>query len=288
MVGIEIHCVVAIGALVGEGPVWDDRTQCLWWTDINARTMYRFDPARETNESFKLPVRVGSFALREAAGFVLAAEQGFWLWDPATSVLEHLHEVHDPASNHRMNDGGCDRQGRFVASSMNLDDVKQPTGGCWRLDGTHRSEQLLDGLHIGNGIAFSPAGDRFYVADTIADTVWRCRYDVATGKLGERQEFARFEDIAGRPDGATVDAEGGYWIAGVGGGRVYRFTPDGQLDRTIEVPISKPTRPMFGGPRLDQLYLTSISLGAEEPNAGGLFRIEGLGIAGLPEPRFRG
>ena len=285
---VRIRCVVEIRAIVGEGPVWDERAQRLWWTDINGRTMHRFDPVTETNESFVLPVRVGCFALREAGGFVLAAEHGFWLWNPDTGALDHLHDVHDPATNHRMNDGGCDRQGRFVASSMNLDNDKKPTGGCWRLDTDHRSERLLDGLHIGNGIAFSPSGDRFYVADTITDTVATHPYDIATGTIGARAEFANFRDIPGRPDGATVDAEGGYWVAGVGAGRLYRFTPDGRLDRTIEIPVSKPTRPMFGGPGLDHIYLTSISAGTDEPLAGSLFRIEGVGISGLPEPRFRG
>ena len=288
MVDVRIRCVVDVGALVGEGPVWDDRTQRLWWTDINGRTMHRFDPDREVNDSFAMPVRVGSFALREQGGFVLAAEHGFWLWDPDTGRLDHLHDVHDPTSNHRMNDGGCDRQGRFVASSINLDAEKQPTGGCWRLDADHRSERLLDGLHIGNGIAFSPTGDQFYVADTMTDTVSCHAYDVMAGTIGPREPFVHFKDIAGRPDGATIDAEGGYWVAGVGGSRVYRFTPDGRLDRTIDVPISKPTRPMFGGPALDHMYLTSISTGIDESQAGGLFRIEGLGVSGLPEPRFRG
>ena len=288
MAEMRIRCLVDIGALVGEGPVWDDRTQRLWWTDINGRVMHCFDPADETNTSFKLPVRVGSFALRESGGFVLAAEHGFWLWNPASGALDHLHDIDDPSSNHRMNDGGCDRQGRFVASSMNLDDVKRPTGGCWRLDADLGSERLLDGLHIGNGIAFSPTGDRFYVADTLADTVWVHDYDIATGRIGPRREFIRFDSIAGRPDGATVDAEGAYWIAAVFGSCIHRFLPDGRLDRTIAVPVTRPTRPMFGGKALDQLYFTSLGIDGGEPQAGGLFRIDGLGITGLPEPRFRG
>jgi L-arabinonolactonase len=288
MVEIRIECVVDKHARVGEGPVWDDRAHCLWWTDINGRTMHRFNPADGTDKVHELPVRVGCFALRETGGFVLAAEFGFWLWDPQTNRLDHLHDVAPPGDDWRMNDGGCDRQGRLVASSMCTDPNRRPIGGCWRLDATHRSEKLMDGLHIGNGIAFSPAGDQFYIADTTVNTVWRAAYDPATGAVGERHEFVHFKNLQGHPDGATVDSEGGYWIAGVGGARLYRFAPDGRLDRSIKVPITKPTRPMFGGPDLDQLYLTSIGIDATEPGAGGVFRIEGLGFTGLPEPRFRG
>ena len=129
MVDIRIECVVDKHARVGEGPVWDDRAHCLWWTDINGRTMHRFDPADGADEAYELPVRVGCFALREAGGFVLAAEHGFWLWDPHANHLDHLHDVAAPGDDWRMNDGGCDRQGRLVASSMCTDSNRRPIGG---------------------------------------------------------------------------------------------------------------------------------------------------------------
>ncbi len=189
-----------------------------------------------------------------------------------------------------MNDGGCDRQGRFLASSMNLEDPKKPTGACWRLNADLSVDKLADGLHIGNGIAFSPAGDRFYLADTTLDQVWVHDYDPASGKVGERRAFASTEALAGKPDGATVDADGFYWLAGVMGSQLYRFRPSGERDRVIDFPTTKPTRPMFGGRDLDILYVTSIgaNAAADDPQAGGLFSVTGAGVRGLPEPRFAG
>lgn len=285
---MKIECVVDAHAQVGEGPVWDGADGVLWWTDINGRLMHRFDPKGGNDTAYELPFRVGCFALREKGGFVLAAEHGFWFWKPG-SEPEHVLDVEADRADNRMNDGGCDRQGRLFGSSMNLAADKKPTGAVWRLNADLSVEKVADGLHIGNGIAFSPAGDRFYLADTTVDTVWAHDYDTA-GRVGERQVFASTETLAGKPDGATVDAEGGYWLAGVMGGQLYRFLPSGELDVTIDMPTTKPTRPMFGGAGLDELYVTSIgsNAAANDPQAGGLFRITGLGFTGLPEPRFAG
>ena len=188
-----------------------------------------------------------------------------------------------------MNDGGCDRQGRFLAASMNGEEPRRANGGCWRLNADLSVEKLDDGLSIGNGIAFSPPGDRFYLADTTAEMVWVRDYDPETGSIGPRRDFVSLAALDGQPDGATVDAQGGYWLAAVGGARLYRFEPDGKLDITVEIPTRRPTRPMFGGADLGDLYLTSIGVNAQDDAlAGGLFRLRGHGHRGLPEPRFRG
>lgn len=284
---MKVTCVLDAQAQVGEGPVWDEAAQVLWWTDINGRAMHRHDPATGENVRFDLGMRVGCFALREQGGLLLSAEHGFWTWDPATGGLEHLLDVEADRPDNRMNDGGCDRQGRLVASSMNLSNPRRPTGACWRLSKDAAVEQVADGLHIGNGIAFSPSGDRFFLADTTAATVWVHDYDGETGRIGPRAVFADLSGLRGLPDGATVDEDGYYWLAAVQGGRIYRFAPDGRLDRTIEMPVSLPTRPMFGGPGLDRLFVTSIRA-AGEALSGGLFVVDGLGVRGCPEPRFAG
>lgn len=283
----RVTCLVDAKDQLGEGVVWDDALNVLWWTDINGRRLHRLDPASGRETIFPFDMRIGCFALRQRGGLILSAEHGFWFWDPATGKLDHLFDVEADRPDNRMNDGGCDRQGRLLASSMSLLSPRQPTGACWRLDADLRVERVADGLHCGNGIAFSPAGDRFYLADTDALRVWSHDYDPATAAIGARRPFVDATGLAGRPDGATVDAEGGYWLAGVRGGHVYRFAPDGRLDRTIDVPVSLPTRPMFGGPALDRLYVTSIRVDGE-PLSGGLFVIEDLGAVGLPEPRFAG
>jgi sugar lactone lactonase YvrE len=287
MVAPRVTCLVDAKDQVGEGPVWDGVDEVLWWTDINGRRLHRLDPRSGREEIFDLNVRVGCFALRTGGGLILAAEHGFWTWDPSTGQLDHLLDVEAERPDNRMNDGGCDRQGRLLASSMSLASPRQPTGACWRLGADLRTELVAEALSVGNGIAFSPKGDRFYLADTSAGRVWVHDYDPAIGTIGPRRTFVDTTGLAGRPDGATVDAEGGYWLAGVGGGQVYRFAPDGRLDRTIDLPITRPTRPMFGGSDLDRLYVTSIRADGE-PFSGGLFVIEDPGARGLPEPRFAG
>lgn len=289
MVTMKIECVVDARAQVGEGPVWETAEQVLWWTDINGRTVHRFDPKTGKDTVHDMPFRVGCLALRERGGFILAAEHGFWFWQPGKAP-EHILDVEADRPKNRMNDGGCDRQGRLIASSMNLDGQKEATGACWRLNADLSTEKLADGLFIGNGVAFSPAGDRFYLADTTVEKVWVHDYEPATGKVGERRDFATTQALAGKPDGATVDTDGGYWLAGVTGWRIYRFLASGELDRIVDFPSGKPTRPMFGGPNLDEIYVTSIGSNPApgDTQAGGLFRITGAGFRGLPEPRFAG
>ncbi|MEO1020416.1 MAG: SMP-30/gluconolactonase/LRE family protein [Pseudomonadota bacterium] len=290
---MKIECVVDARANVGEGPVWDGVAGVLWWTDIEGRKMHCYDPSTGTDREFSLAERVGSFALREQGGFILAVDSGFAFWSPERP--DHLDYVHDPEperAKNRFNDGCCDREGRFVASSMNLEEPKQPTGAIYRFDPNQSCVRLIDGIHIGNGIAFSPDGGTAYAADTVAQTVWKFRYDQAAGALHDREVFISTEKLAGMPDGATVDAEGRYWLAGVFGWHLYVFSPEGKLERTIDMPVKMPSRPMFGGEDLDELYVTTIAgsgpLDPEQPQAGGLFRITGLGAQGLPEPRFKG
>ena len=286
MVSLTVSCVVDARAVVGEGPIWDVAQQVLWWTDIKGRIVHRFDPATGADRAFGMPIRVGCMALRRNGGFVLAAEHGFWFWWPQEDRLEHIVDVEAGRPDNRMNDGACDRQGRFVVSSMNLAPDKQPSAACWRLDTSLRVVQLAEGLTIGNGIAFSPAGDRFYLADTQARRVWQHRYS-ADGELGERMDFLDTAGLAGKPDGATVDAEGFYWLAGVYGGQLYRIAPDGRIDRSIDLPISTPTCARFGGKDMADLYVTSMGESLPGP-AGGLFVVRGLGVRGLPEPLFGG
>ena len=128
MPSIEITCVVDNKAKLGEGPVWDVQDQVLWWTDIKGKCIHRFDPVTGTNTNYPLPVHVGCFALRETSGFLLAAEHGFYTWDPETGDLDHFLDVEADRTDNRMNDGGCDRQGRLLASSMSLSDPRQSTG----------------------------------------------------------------------------------------------------------------------------------------------------------------
>ena len=159
---------------------------------------------------------------------------------------------------------------------------------------TGRWTRHFDPVFTTNGMCFSPDGRTMYLSDSNPGvrTIWACDYDTDTGTPTNRRVFFDTREVAGRPDGGTVDADGCYWMAGVGGWQLVRITPQGKVDRIVEMPVEKPTKPMFGGPRLDTLFVTSIGMGMEDdpkqPLAGSLFSITGLGVTGVPQPRFAG
>ncbi|KUF11540.1 hypothetical protein AVJ23_07205 [Pseudoponticoccus marisrubri] len=278
---------------VGEGAIWDERAGVLWWLDIPAGLLHRFDPASGENTSQEFGEPVGCLALRETGGMVLACKSGFWLYDWDSGRREPLSDPEAHLPENRFNDGTTDARGRFWAGTMKDGGEPEPMGRFYRLDTDFNVTPWKDGIYTTNGQAFSPDGTIMYYSDSNAAvrTVWAADYDLDTGTPHGERVFFDTRSVKGRPDGGTVDADGCYWMAGVSGGQVYRITPDGKLDMTIDVPVERPSKPMFGGPDLKTLYLTSIGAGADlaaQPQAGGLFAITGTGAQGVPQWRFGG
>lgn len=280
---------------LGEGAVWDVADAALWWVDIKAGLIHRFDPSTGANEAFDFAEPVGCLSRRTKGGLVVAAETGFYLFDPETGRKEALADPEPDLRGNRFNDGATDTEGRFWAGTMR-DDGSPPEarGQFYRFDPDFTVTPFFDKVFTTNGMSFSPDGRVMYFSDSNADvrTIWACDYDPQTGIPSNRRVFFDTREVAGRPDGGTVDADGCYWMAGVGGWQVVRITPEGRVDQIIEVPVAKPTKPMFGGTGLDTLFLTSIGAGAEndsaQPHAGSLFAITGHGAVGIPQNRFAG
>jgi L-arabinonolactonase len=278
---------------LGEGIVWCERTQALYWTDIQRATLFRYHPDRGELEHWAMPERLASFALCEDSGWLLlalASQLAFFRL--ADGELRTLHPV-EPGKPTRCNDGACDRDGRFVFGTMHepATGEKQRQGSFWRLNHDLSLEQLaLPQVAISNSIAFSPEGTTMYFCDSLSRRIHCCTYgDVP----GEPRLFADLSDMPGEPDGSCVDAEGSLWNAQWGLGRVVRYAPDGSVLQIVTVPASQPTRPAFGGHQFQTLYVTSArdGLRAEqldgEPHAGALF-LWRADVPGLPEPRFAG
>jgi L-arabinonolactonase len=285
------RCVLQARAQTGESPVWVPEERALYWCDIPGKTLNRFDPATGANRVWSVPEEVGSFALREKGGLVAALRSGFALIDLERGAIERLVDPEADRPENRFNDGRCDRQGRFWAGTMNEPRTAR-SGALYRLDADHRCHRAADDVMVANGLAFSPDDRLMYWSDSRALTIWVFDFDAASGEIANRRVFARLEPHQGGPDGAAVDAEGGYWSACYRGARVMRFRPDGTIERKIRLPVSRVTMCAFGGPDLRTLYITTAcgGMSAEErrrePLAGGIFALE-VDVQGLPEPRFK-
>lgn len=290
---VSIECVVSEPARLGEGAVWDAADAALWWVDIKAGLIHRFDPVSGTNARYDFGEPVGCLSRREQGGLIVAAQSGLWFYEPASGKRQALTDPESDLPGNRFNDGTTDYQGRFWAGTMKDDGGEpEPRGQFYRYDPDGTLTPFFEKLYTTNGTAFSPDGRTMYFADTNASvrTIWACDYDTDTGTPSNRRVFFDSREVAGRPDGGTVDTDGCYWMAGVGGWQVVRITPAGKVDRIIELPVEKPTKPMFGGTNLDTLYVTSIGIEGDDrqPLAGCLFAIGGLGVGGIPQPRFGG
>lgn len=292
---ITVEPVGEATALLGEGPVWDEADQALWWVDITAGIIHRHDPSA-ADASWQTDEEVGCLAVREQGGLVLATRSGFHLFDPETGSKAALADPEQDKSESRFNDGTTDPRGRFWAGTMKDRGEREAVSSFWRLDPNLSVSRGPTGIAVTNGLAFTPDGGKMFFSDTDTSVqmIWRADYDLDTGRYCAPEPFFDTRGLAGRPDGGTVDVDGCYWTAGVGGWQLVRVTPDGEVDRVIKVPVERPSKPMFGGPQLDTLYVTTISDGItagtedDQPLAGSLLAIEGHGTQGMPQTRFAG
>eukprot|EP01037_Dinobryon_pediforme_P012125 gene12125-12210_t len=280
------HC------LVGEGPVWDVAEQALYFVDIVGKAVHRFDPQSGLTRSWDVGQVVGSMALRAGGGAIVALKDGIFALDFDSGSLDLLAAAQHRHPRAQMNDGKVDRRGRFVVGSGDSDIRDcQPYGSLYRLDADHALHELDHGIAIANGPCWSPDNATLYFSDSLPYHIYAYDYDIETGAAANRRLFADTRDLGGIPDGATVDADGLLWMAICEGAKVVAFRPDGTIERVIDMPVSLPASVMFGGPGLDELYVTSIDpalLGRAGDGGGSTFVITGLGARGIAEPRYAG
>lgn len=282
-----VRCVLQHRAGTGESPVWSAAEQVLYWVDIVAPALHRFDPASGQNRSWPMPSAIGSIGLSRSGRILCALKSGLHWFDPADGTLHLIAHPESHLPTNRFNDGKVSPEGRFWVGSMDDRPQREPQGSLYRLDPDGTVTVHGNGYRTLNGLAWSPDGRSFYHADTRAQTVWRSAYDPATGQPGPREVFVTMQDSWGRPDGAAVDAEGCYWVCGFGAGRVNRFSPQGALLGFVQLPVRRVTMPCFAGPDLRTVYVTSACQGMSpaeqeaEPLAGSLFAFQ-AGVPGVP------
>jgi sugar lactone lactonase YvrE len=274
-------------AALGEGPIWDARTQTLYWIDILNKRIYRGGDVL-----IELDDIIGCIAPRKSGGLVLTQRFGFASLDLDSLTVTSLTSLSDEPSNNRFNDGKCDPRGRFLAGTMDMGE-KDPNGSLYSFE-KNAITKLVGHVTISNGLTWSPDYKTLYYIDTPTREVRAFDYDLETGAVADPRSIICIPDGFGWPDGMTSDMQGNLWIAMWGGAQVTKWNPNtGQLLEKIPVPAKNVSSCIFGGKDLNELYITSARVGLDEttlaqyPLTGGLFRIQ-TDVEGMPTFEFAG
>jgi len=279
---------------LGEGPLWDNRTGHLYWVDILEGTLHFYDAGNSgSHNALSIKPFISSIVPRHNGGFALTLQDGFYAFDSSTHQISLLAEAEAHLTDNRFNDGKCDPAGRYLAGTMSLSN--QPSrGALYQLDSNHTVKHLLSEVSISNGLAWTSDGETMYYIDTPTRQITAFDYDLATGDVQNRRTVVQIPEDQGYPDGMSIDSEGMIWVAHWGGWQVSRWDPNtGKKLGSIPIPASQVTSCTFGGPNLDQLYITTARAGlsdedlTKQPLAGGVFQVS-AGVNGVPANVFRG
>ena len=286
----DVTCVADVGAVLGEGPVWDERDQSVYWVDIVAGRIFRWSEADGT-QSFDPEEKICSLMPRARGGFIGGSHEGFVIVDPAEGRAELIDAPEPDLAHNRFNDGKTDRKGRFWAGTMDRFE-REASGSLYRLDPDLSWTRVDSGYRVTNGPAFSLDGRTMYHNDSALQTVYAFELG-EDGAATNKRPFARFGKGDGYPDGMTVDAEDCLWIAFWDGWCLRRLSPDGAVIAELPVPVQRPTSCAFGGESFDRLFISSARRDlddqalAQQPAAGGLLMTV-PGVRGVPETPFAG
>lgn len=278
-------------ATLGEGPVWDSRTQSIYWIDILEKRIYRGGDVL-----VQLDHLIGCISPRKSGGLIVASGNpgrlSFASLNLDSAQLTPLASLRDEPSNNRFNDGKCDPRGRFLAGTMDMGE-KDPFGSFYSFDG-QSTTKLLGRVTISNGLAWSPDHKTLYFIDTPTREVKAFDYDLESGAIANPRLAVSIPESFGWPDGMTSDTQGNVWIAMWGGAQITKWDPNtGELLEQIPVPAKNVSSCVFGGTNRNELYITSARKGLDEaalkqyPLTGGLFRLE-TGVEGMPTFEFEG
>ena len=281
----EPRSVLAVQATLGEGPVWVEREQALWFVDIKNHKVHRFDPATGDHRSYDAPCQVGWVLPSDDGKFIAGLQQGIAHFDPATGAFDVIHSPEAATPGNRLNDATVDPQGRIWFGSMD-DGESCDSGRLYCFEQGQVRDSGLPPVCITNGPAVSPDGRALYHTDTLGRVIHRVPIH-DDGTLGAPSVFATIDEADGWPDGSVCDAEGHVWIGLWGGWRARRYAPNGEIIAEVRLPASNITKIAFGGTDLCTAFATSARKGldaealAGQPMAGNVFTFE-VDVPGLP------
>ena len=284
-------CVSRAGAILGEGPTWSETENAILWVDIEGRRLHRYCLDTGTEKQWDMPERICWVAERVKGGLIAGLDGGFAFIDTPSMTISYIGHPEEDRPENRFNDAKVDCRGRLWAGTMH-DAESEPTGALYCLDHDLTWRRHDEGYVVTNGPAFSPDGGTLYHCSSATRAIFR--FDLQDdGTLSNKRPFIRMSPEDGYPDGMTVDADGGIWVARWLGWGISRYWPDGRLDRKISIPVARVTSVTFGGHNLDRLFVTTASIGvapqdrAQQPDAGGLFEVR-PGRIGLTTNKFAG
>jgi L-arabinonolactonase len=297
----DVQCVIASKDKLGEGCLWDNKTQSLWWLDIARPTrIQRFTLTSGEHKVWTSELLLTAIAKKTSGGFIVGGEDGVYNFDPVTGAVTAFCKPESNIPHNRMNDGACDPQGRLWIGTMMQNigpngedlDITANTGNLYRVTADGQSIKMEHAIGVSNGPCWSPDGRTFYFSDSKNQIIYAYDFDGSAGTISNRR-ILNDTKAHGYPDGATVDAEGYIWSARWEGSCVLRIDPKGRVDQIVEISATRVTCPVFGGPELDTLYLTTsrvhvdAAILARYPNQGGVFALK-PGVKGLLKNDFAG
>jgi sugar lactone lactonase YvrE len=292
---IEAQLFMDCRCMLGEGPVWDEKTNRIYWIDIRSRHIHHIDLSTTSKHvvTVELEQMIGSLALRAQGGIVAALQHGFYIIDPDSGKHTLLSDPEQQLEGNRFNDGKCDPAGRFWAGTMAMNEV-DAEGSLYSIDGVGKVMKHVSHIGVSNGLAWNVQADTMYYIDSPTREVKAYDYDLHTGNITRPRTVITFDPQEGYPDGMTIDEEGMLWIAHWEGWQVSRWNPHtGKKLSSIRVPVSRVTSCVFGGTQMNELFITSAHVGlneaerSQQPHAGSMFHVK-LDVRGLPFTRYAG
>lgn len=281
---------------IGEGPLWDPASGRIYWIDVFASIVHSSTlDGREHRETRFPGPNISSLVLRESGGALVCSVDQVHLFDLDTGEAELAFDA-QIGDFCGFNDGVVDRQGRFITGAADGalmgyvregGQVVEPSINLYRIDSDLSAHIIGGRIGITNGPCFAPDGATLYCNDSAARITYAWDYDTSTGVASNRRTIIEFENGQAIPDGATVDSEGYLWMAAFDGAEIRRYSPEGELDRRIPLPVSSPTSLTFAGPDLDVLVVTTRA-GSDQTHDGHVLALHGLGVTGVPDRRFAG
>ncbi|WP_339241488.1 SMP-30/gluconolactonase/LRE family protein [Paenibacillus sp. FSL R5-0517] len=273
----NVTIAVQTPALLGEGPSWDAENNRLLWVDIESFKVHVYDPATGQDQAYDVGEHVGAVVPYRGDEVVVALRSGFHTFHLITGELHAIEDPEQDKDTNRFNDGKCDAKGRFWAGTMSMNN-KSKAGSLYCLEEGQPVRTMVQGVSTSNGLGWSPDRKTMYYIDTPTRSIDRFDFDLTAGTIQNRTSVIHIPEEFGFPDGMTVDGEGMLWVAHWGGGRITRWNPDtSELLQQIDIPADQVTSCCFGGPDLEELYITTARIGIKEerlkatPDAGSLF-----------------